>query len=116
MQSRKERTMFVIELPADEYGNLAFTAGKVAVLEVEQVEERMSERYVHISYKPSAPQYFVDNWPSGFMARGWIEVDGPARFLTEQEYVTLLKQAIQSGKISEPYLVCAEARIRLGIR
>jgi len=68
---------FYVELPADEWGNTAYTQG---VIEGEIVGEGRDAEMVF-----KEPKEMAEKWPSGNYCRiygGWMEVDGPVRDLS----------------------------------
>lgn len=76
-----EGTSFYVELPYDDFGNTLRTRAVV--------EGYIKIRYERTMLIPVAPQHFVDKWPTGWYmddSAGWVEVDGPARMLTLQQY------------------------------
>jgi hypothetical protein len=69
---------FYVELPADEYGNRAYTNRFPCVVEAELSGNDLVFK---------APPEIVDSWPSvkfnGYGA--WLECEGPARPITNEE-------------------------------
>lgn len=96
--------MFLTELPSDKYGNRAYTASRAQVIEVEPEQGEYG-----ITYRVISPASFSENWPE-ISGHSWplIEVDGPVRFLTEEEYVEVL----ESVHAHPVYLERARARLR----
>lgn len=79
---------FFIELPADEYGNRAWTPDFPCVVEGNLVESNIGLKLVFV-----APAEIKDRWPSVLFNQhgGWLEVDGPARMLTREEREELIR-------------------------
>ena len=93
---------FYTELPQDEYGNRGYTNSQAQVIEAEPRQDQYGNEHLTIL----APATFISRWTS-VMAWGWIEVDGPARFLSEHEYCDLLERF----GASEEYLLAARRRM-----
>ena len=98
--------MFITFLPADQYGNLPYGC---VVLEVTQ-ETKQVGNVNNESLNVLAPSSFA--WKSIDPTRyPWIEVDGPARLLTDDEWYTLIEQAVQAKKCDSSYLAVAHRRL-----
>ena len=78
--------MFVVELPKDEYGNLMYIAPPHRGPQVIEVEAQDAHTLCVI-----APDPAVFPWRE-LIPQGWLEVSGPARTLSDVEYVQLLQQ------------------------
>lgn len=79
-------TQFFVELPADEYGNTAYT---MAVVEGEIVPWTYDSRRKNLVI--IGPPEFRNKWPNLLMENygGWKEVDGPARLIDREEWKRL---------------------------
>jgi hypothetical protein len=78
-------TRFYVELPADEYGS---TSQHKAVVEARRAVINGSEMLI-----PIAPPRHASRWPDGWpidLYGGWVEVKGPARELSFDEWETLI--------------------------
>lgn len=78
--------MFVVELPKDEYGNLMYIAPPHRGPQVIEVEAQDAMRLFVI-----APHPDVFPWRE-LTPQGWLEVSGPARTLSDIEYMRLLQR------------------------
>lgn len=99
-----QQSFFVTVLPIDQYGNRSFMEAQPVVVEVVEGREAGYPVYTVI-----APEPFKLRCPY-FSSRGyntWIEVEGPARTLTEYEYVELLEKA----GVEERYITWAKHRL-----
>jgi len=84
---------FYIELPADEYGNRAYTNSFPCVVEAEPfMDQHNVEKLLFI-----APSEIAEKWPDCHINDygGWLEVDGPARPLTWEEREELIKEIME---------------------
>jgi hypothetical protein len=81
---------FFVELPADEYGNRAWTNGLPCVVEGYLVESDIGLELIFV-----APLEIKSKWPSVLFNQygGWLEVDGPARTLTWEEREVIIARA-----------------------
>jgi hypothetical protein len=79
---------FWVELPADEYGNRAFTNSRPRVIEAELNEAGTALLII-------APDETEFPWRRILIKQygGWLEVDGPARSLTWDEREALIELA-----------------------
>lgn len=85
-------TVFITELPQDEYGNRGATLPDPMVVEATYKDDT-HHGYTFRSYKFLAPQEFAEKWTGYWRGAVWVEVAGPARHLTEAEYVQVLEAA-----------------------
>lgn len=98
--------MFIMFLPVDKFGNLPY--GGPCVLEVEENQVKIADMTFD-NWKVIEPQEIRENWPTlSPSPYPWIEVEGPSRKLTEQEWATLIEQAVQDGKCHESYFEAAQ--------
>jgi hypothetical protein len=80
--------LFFVELPADEYGNRAYTNAFPCVVEAEIRESELSGEILWVI----APPEIATKWQSIHKASygGWLECEGPARSLTRDEREELI--------------------------
>jgi hypothetical protein len=78
---------FYVELPADKYGNRAFTNSFPCVVEGDLVESNLGTELVF-----KAPKEIASKWPRILFNQygGWLEVEGPARPLSWDERENLI--------------------------
>lgn len=99
--------MFLTELPADQYGNRPMVPGPPQVIEVEPYTDEDGDMW----WRVLAPQSFAKVWPDLAPHNRWVEVEGPARSMDEQEYVAVL----ESAGVAERYLERARFRANASI-
>lgn len=82
-------TQFFVERAGDEYGN---TAHGHVVIEAEVTPDSYNPDMKHLVV--IAPPEFKAKWSSVLMDNfgGWMETDGPARYITGEEWETLTGQ------------------------
>lgn len=82
---------YFVELPADEYGNRAYTNSFPCVVEANEIIEH-DRPYL----KFVAPPEIASKWPRVLKNAygGWFEVPGPARPLTWEEREKLISEQL----------------------
>ena len=94
--------MFVTELPQDTFGNRAYTQSQARVIEVTSTQGRNRATSFNVVAPPDFKQRCVTVQSNVF-----VQVDGPVRLLTEQQWVDLLRQA----NVDQRIITWAEKRI-----
>lgn len=79
--------MFLVELPLDKYGNRAMTNGTPCVIEA---DERHDGGFTIVG---PCGFSFVGSGVSPFFRGGWVECDGPARYITSEERDEIIERA-----------------------
>jgi hypothetical protein len=81
------KNLFLVELPADKYGNRGYTNSVPCVIEAHETVEN-GLRHLDII----APPEIVNKWPGIYRDSygGWLEVPGPARLLSWEEREALI--------------------------
>lgn len=78
---------FYVQFPVDEYGN----SGRSHAV-IEAVKENRGDGSFKLSIV--APVSYCDKWPTivfnGSGYGSWVETEGPARFLMEEEWFSLM--------------------------
>lgn len=79
---------FFVELPADEYGNRAYSP---CVLEAEIIQKHRRDTLL-----VKAPPEFRKKWPTLLLHQygGWIQCEGPARLLSREEQRALVAELV----------------------
>lgn len=82
---------FYVELPADKYGNRAFTASFPCVVEGDLIETDFGTELVF-----KAPKEISSKWSSVLFDQygGWLEVDGPARLISWEEREEMISKRL----------------------
>lgn len=90
---------FALVLPLDDQGN---TLGRRDfIVEVKQVEDT---RFGQYEYHILAPENMKNTWEKINRYSPFVEVEGPARQITNEEWVALIEEAVNQGKIDKRYL------------
>ena len=85
---------FFVELPADEYGNRAYTNSYPCVIEADIVPDPYGD-FPDGELLVSAPEEIAGKWERIPLKQygGWLEVEGPARPLEWDERDRLIRNA-----------------------
>lgn len=89
-------TKFYVELPADEYGNTAYSPAVVAAQYHPTGREPL--RPLDNTKRPymtvSGPPEFAARWPGFYEDSygGWAETEGPARILSRDEWEAIIER------------------------
>lgn len=85
---------FYVQLPADEFGNVGYTKAVIEATKEDLGDERFRLRI-------TAPATY--QWPTIiFYGDGygrWVETEGPARFLSREEWLSLI--ALHGWKVEQ---------------
>lgn len=105
-ERRSRKPMFILPLPGDKHGNIGLA---MAVIELEAV---IFPRHHLFLYK--APRVFATTMKRGRSdAFRWVEVSGPARYLSGTEYALIVEEAAAQTTTIEQWQVIA-ARKHIG--
>lgn len=105
-ERRPRKPMFILPLPGDKHGNIGLA---MAVIELEAV---IFPRHHLFLYK--APRAFATTMKRGRSdAFRWIEVSGPARYVSGTEYALIVEEAAAQTTTIEQWQVMA-ARKHIG--